>query len=525
MNHPSRLKILLCTFALFLGAANSRAETVGAELFTNGPIRRIEITLSAESITDLRTNSRRYVIGLVREQTNAFQKVGIHLKGSVGSFRTIDGKPAFTLSFDKFDPEQRFHGLRKIHLNNSVEDPSYMNELLGSEMFRAAGVPTPRVTHALVELNGRRLGLYVLKEGFTEDFLGLYFRHSTGNLYDLARDGHDVNEPMEKALGKNPDDRAELEALAAAAQEPDLAQRWQRLQHTLDLDHFFSFMALEIMLGHRDGYCLARNNFRIYQDVDSQRLIFFPHGMDNLFGNSRSAIEPRMNGLVARALMEIPEGRRMYRGRFALLFTNQFIVEHMTAQIDRTLPSLISVLPREESAALRREASALKERIADRAREVEKQLHQAPLELLRFTDGVAQLSGWQAVDVPSGGSLTQTNTPEGRRALAIHAGPVTSAAWRTKVLLPPGKYRFEGAVKTLSVAPLKFGKNHGATLRVSGVPAMRPAGLLGDQTWKNLQVDFETSAHEQEVELVCDLRASQGTAWFDLESLRIVRTK
>ena len=45
--------------------------------------------------------------------------------------------------------------------------------------------------------------------------------------------------------------------------------------------------------GHRDGYCLARNNFRVYHDVDSGRFVFFPHGMDVLFGNPRAAIEPR----------------------------------------------------------------------------------------------------------------------------------------------------------------------------------------------------------------------------------------
>src|SRR5262249_24800029 len=107
--------------------------------------------------------------------------VGIHLKGSTGSFRSLDDKPAFTLNFDRFSRGTRFHGLRKIHLNNSVEDPSYLNEMIGSELFRAAGVPAPRVTHARVELNGTPLGLYVLKEGFTEDLAGRYFKRTDGN--------------------------------------------------------------------------------------------------------------------------------------------------------------------------------------------------------------------------------------------------------------------------------------------------------------------------------------------------------
>src|SRR5204863_7513253 len=113
-----------------------------------------------------------------------------------------------TLNFAKFRPEQRFHGLRKIHLNNSVEDPSYLNEVLGSELFRAAGVPAPRISHALVELNGRPLGLYLSKEGFTEDSLGLYFHQTNGALYE-PRLGYDVDGPLNVVSGNPEDERNE----------------------------------------------------------------------------------------------------------------------------------------------------------------------------------------------------------------------------------------------------------------------------------------------------------------------------
>ncbi len=135
------------------------------------------------------------------------------------------------------------------------------------------------------------------------------------------------------------------------------------------------------------------------------------------------------------------------------------------------------------------------------------------------------VDGGTPVDPPDGGSLEQANAPDGKRALLIRAGPVTSASWRKKVLLPPGKYRLEGAVRTEAVAPLNFGKNHGATLRVPGFSATRPQPLLGDQPWKLLAVSFATTAREQEVEVQCELRASRGRAWFDLESLRLVREK
>ena len=519
-------RFLIASFMLCVSLVCARP-VLGAEpsdtLFTNASIPRLKISIPAEGISALRTNARDYVRATVREGSNVWSDVGIHLKGSIGSFRSIDGKPGFTLSFERFVPEQRFHGLRKIHLNNSVEDASYMNELIGSELFRAANVPAARTTHALVELNERQLGLYVLKEGFAEEFLARYFRHPDGNLYDIAREGHDVNEPMEKAFGKGPDDRSDLEALADAALEPDLSRRQERLRKILDVDRFLSFMAMEILLGHRDGYCLARNNFRVYHDVDSGRMIFLPHGMDQLFGNARAAVQPMMNGIVARALMEGPEGRIAYRTRCAFLFTNLFSASRINGRIDASVAHIYPALGREEGAALQREASALKLRIAARIAEVDRQLQQPALELLRFQNNVGAPSSWQPVDVPEGGRLVQTNTAHGKQALVISAGPITSASWRAKVLLPRGRYRFEASLKTEGVERLKFGKNHGAVIKVPTVPSARPEPLLGSQPWKSLQVPFEVGEREQEIDLVCELRASKGTAWFDKESLRLVR--
>jgi len=526
MNRVRRLNDFFRAFTLFSalmwGAANLVAQDSSVEIFTNGVVPRIRLAISPEGVAELRVSPRQYVKAVLREGTNVWREVGVHLRGTVGSFRGIDGKPGFTVNFEKFAPGQRFHGLRKIYLNNSVEDASYLNELIGNELFRAAGQPAPLVTHAVVELNEKPLGLYVLKEGFAEEFLARHFRHPDGNLYDIGP-GHDVNEPLTKDLGKGPDDAAELVALTDAALEPDPVRRWQRLERTLDVDRFTSFMAMEILLGHRDGYCLARNNFRVYQDVDSGRVVFFPHGMDQLFGNPRALVEPRMNGLVARSLMEIPEGRRAYRKRCALLLTNVFQPKQIEQTIDAALLRLRPALDNNSATALQAEGAALKGRIAARRTELEKQLAVPPLELLRFENGVAKLSGWQFFDFPAGGSMMQTNTSDGKRALMIRAGPVTSASWRTKVLLPRGEYRFEGSVRTASIEPLAFGKNHGAMLRVTQVPAARPPPLLGTQPWKALQVLFEITEREQELELVCDLRGRAGTAWFDLESLRLVQ--
>src|SRR5207302_7392877 len=112
---------------------------------------RIRVEMRPQELHALREESRRYVRSTISAEGKVYREVGIHLKGSAGSFRGVDDKPGLTLNFSRFLSGQKFHGLHKIHLNNSVEDTSYVNEQIGSELFRAAGVPAPRVMHALVE--------------------------------------------------------------------------------------------------------------------------------------------------------------------------------------------------------------------------------------------------------------------------------------------------------------------------------------------------------------------------------------
>src|SRR5262249_51490361 len=157
---------------------------------------------------------------------------------------SVDDKPSLTLDFSRFQDGQRFHGLRRIHLNNSVEDPSFANEKLGSEIFWAAGVPAPRVTRALVELNRRALGLYVLKEGFTGESATRQFQKLSGRRGEAGK-GHDVNEKLDRNSVHAPFDtnRVALKNLSVALEAP-LAERWRKIEAALDTKNFLTFMAL-----------------------------------------------------------------------------------------------------------------------------------------------------------------------------------------------------------------------------------------------------------------------------------------
>jgi spore coat protein H len=494
----------------------------GADLFTNGAPINLRIQITDSNLEVLRKESREFVAVEVTDRQTVFSNVAVHLKSSIGSFRPVDDKASWTLDFSRFNPSQKFHGLRRIHLNNSVEDPSYCNELLGSELFRAAGVPTPRVTRAVVTLNNRRLGLYVLKEGFTEDFLSCYFSHPSGNLYE-PDEGHDINQRLKRNSIQAPrSDRTALRALADTVRDPDNVRRWERLEKALAIEEFVSFMAMEVMLGHRDGYCLARNNFRIYEDADAHKFWFFPQGMDQLWRNPDAPWRPQMAGLVARAVVETPEGKIRYRALIGDLVTNLLRPDFLGRRIDELTTELRPSSEGDEFAGIQREAASVKERIKQRRTSLDSQLCQTELKLVTFDQGPVVLQGWKVFDPPAKGSMEVCKTPDGITALHIQTGTETATSWRTRVLLNRGQYRFEGRASVSGVKLLPFGVHQGAGLRVGG-STRQSENLAGNTLWRPLQAEFRIETDNTVAELICELRASAGEAWFDSASLKIIR--
>ena len=507
---------------LCLATRAAETPTPADDLFRAGSIPHLRIELDATATDSLRKNPREFVSATVTEGAAVYPQVAVHLKGSTGSFRPFEDKPALTLDFSRFQNGRKFHGLRRIHLNNSVEDPSYVNEKLGSEFFEAVGVPAPRVTRALVELNGGTPRLYVLKEGFTEDFLARHFQNVSGELYEPGT-GHDVNEKLERNSIESPFDknRSALKNLSAAAQETNSAQRWRKLETALDTKRFLAFMAAEVMLGHRDGYCINRNNFRVYHDLDSGKIIFFPHGMDQLLGTADLPWQPNWAGLVAQAAMSTPEGEHGYAAVFGLLLTNEFKIKKLTNRVDELVQELRPSLDKDEFDKVKAAAAVVKERIEKRKLSLVAQLSRPALKPLEFTADSAHPDTWEIAEQPAQGNMDQTKL-DGREALHISAHAESLASWRTTVLLPRGRYRFEDRVRVAGVEPLPFGTRSGARLRVGG-GAREAASLTGDSAWQNLAVDFEAGQPLAKVELICELRARAGEVWFELPALRVLR--
>ncbi len=492
--------------------AKNRAEQ---EEFLRGPIVTVALSVKPAAIESLRANPRSYVEGVMKVGKQTWKSVAVKLKGASGSFQPIDQKPCFTLNFGKYEGAERFHGLKKLHLNNANEDPSFLRQQLCGELVRAAGIPALRCTHALVSLNGRDLGLYVLTESYTKDLFAPFFDDPSGDLWEGAF-CKDIDQGLTKDEGDKTDFSA-IEQLLAACREEDPAQRWTKLRAILDVERFATFLALEALLCIWDGYDFYRNNYRIYQDPGTKLLCFIPHGMDQPFSRIEFDIQRPPESIVGTAFTSCPEGHTLYRARVTELGPKLFTRRDWPAEVGAASAKVLAALGRRGASfarELRDEQEALRNLVVRRITFVDKAIGELQEPLHFDQAGIARLlKGWTSQQE---GAATLERV--GDKSLRVAAEGECQASWRCPVTLTAGRYRFEAKVKTTGIT------GGGAGLRISG---SEPEGewVAGSHANHAISYEFEVPESGGDVVLVAELRATKGEALFSVGSLRLVRLK
>ncbi len=494
--------------------------------FFAGPIRRFEVTLGRKELQNLRENPRESQPATVKVGTNVFTSVAVHVKGSAGSIRSIDDNPALSLNFDKFKPGQRCFGLGKLALNNSVQDSSYLDENLASWLYLSAGVPTARASHALVTLNGRFLGLYVLKEGYDGEFIRRHFTGGTnaaGNLYDggFVRD---ITTNLERDAGKGVTNWSDLAQLRTSLRLP-AEQRRAKLDAVLDVDRFLTYVTFQMFTADWDGYIRNRNNYRVYLDPNG-RATFIPHGMDQLFRNTHDQVREGWNSFVPSRVFDLPELRERLRKRMTELAASSFQIGPITnkiAEIRERIRVAMAELPGSDWRYVDGEIRQKRRMIVERIGVVHEEISSWPEPMKALAPGTAvPLAKWEEVfqsgSVRFDRKLRQDGDPASLH-LATVAGDVI-ASYRANAKLPAGPYRLSARAATRNVVAYTGNLGSGVGIRVSG--SQRTHKLEGTLDWTPLTFDFELGGDE-EVTVILELRATKGEAWFDLGSIKLER--
>lgn len=285
-------------------------------IFRSDEVVRIDLWLPDASWAALDADPYTYVEGALGFGGAWLAPVGIRVKGQWGSLRGLDQKAAFKVNIDKYMDGGRLRGLEGLTLNNMVQDPSGVHERLAYALFRDAGVPAPRTGHAALYLNGEYRGLYANIETVDDTFLARWFDDPDGNLYEGAY-GQDLTSGSYTSLEQDrqgEDDVAayeDLAVLAALLDEEPSEERVRELEALVDLDRALRMWAVEVLIGHWDGYFYYPNNYRVYHDPSTGLLTLLPWGTDQTFswtGGIYSAA-----GTLAEWCLEIPSVRERYQ--------------------------------------------------------------------------------------------------------------------------------------------------------------------------------------------------------------------
>jgi CotH kinase protein len=290
-----RLAIAAALAAALTAGTASADEDPAASLYRPGIVNVIKLELPPSSIEGLnKTDEYQPAIFSMAETDGTPAGIGeysepidaqIRLKGT-GSFQTLAGKAAFKLKFGKTAP---FRGLRKMTLNNMVQDPSMIHEAVAYRVFHTLGVPASRTSYAEVWLNGVNYGLHANVETLDKVSLGKRFgafQEPPQHLYEAAA-FHDVEPESIMAFEVDEgdeEDRSDLEALVAASleSEGDWSENVDPQANLLEMTRMWMG---ERYVGQFDGYAgpggaiWRPNNFYLYSDP-AGRFRMFPWSLD-----------------------------------------------------------------------------------------------------------------------------------------------------------------------------------------------------------------------------------------------------
>jgi hypothetical protein len=275
-------------------------------------VHHVAISLSSSQLTSLSDAPYTWVYTEIDVDGEPLEHVGVRLHGQLGAFRGLDHSAGVSLSFEAVTKGNALHGLKTLSLNNLMWDPSLVRELLSYALFRAAGIPAPRVGYATVDINEEHYGVYlVVESSYSDAFLSHWFQgESDGALYG-GRNGQDlfVDGVSDFASGAGTDSHnLSLYGLVQSLDWIDMSGDVPaQLDAIFGLQRYLDFTATELTIGHQRGYAWSRNAYDLYRPTLSSPWTFMPVAADWTFIEHLEPLEG--NGRVHQLCIADPACR------------------------------------------------------------------------------------------------------------------------------------------------------------------------------------------------------------------------
>jgi hypothetical protein len=274
------------------------------QLFADdAPLGEFQILVAPEQWAWLQANAtlEQYVPASVVYQGRQVDGAAVRYKGAYGSLhgcfdagvRTCP-KLSLKVSFNEFDKQGRFEGVRKLVFNSCNRDDSCLHERVAYRLFRDVGLTASRAVHALVRVNDEAPSLYLLVENVDKEFLEDHLAPADGNLYKEAWPTPEASEPewrahlkTNEAAGDVSRMRALADVLAATSDATFLAE----VAPYVDAAEMLRYFAVDQIVHNWDGiwkfYCQGdqcrNHNYYLYERPGSQRIAVLPWDLDHTF--------------------------------------------------------------------------------------------------------------------------------------------------------------------------------------------------------------------------------------------------
>jgi spore coat protein H len=227
--------------------------------------------------------------------------VGVRLKGN-SSYSHPNDKKSMRIVFDEFRPDQRYDGLKGIHLNNCYSDPTFMREKIHLDFCRDAGIPAPRANYAQVKFNDVDYAFYSLVEHVDKGFLSTRFGANNGYLFKAVDafggggGGAQVLSDFRVYTGgtsayiqryerKTGDSVLAWDALTAFITTLNASGPIDELlPSVLDMTTLYRATATDLLFGSLDSYVGSGRNFYAYIDSSTGKLKWIVWDTNMSFG-------------------------------------------------------------------------------------------------------------------------------------------------------------------------------------------------------------------------------------------------
>jgi len=293
-------------FILLVVSIWSQAQIIpeNGPIFDDLYIPRIDVYIAPDDLIELLAtgnefSNTEYPVSIAFQNggvPDTIHDVGMRLRGNTSR---LAEKKSFKFSFNTFVPGRKYHGLEKLNINGSHNDPTNARVKVALDAAQELGLSAPRAVHLELVINGSYYGLYTHVEHIDENFVDVRYGHNVGNLYKCLWPSQ-LN-----YLGSNPesykfmqgdrrayelknnnylDDYSDLAHFIGILNNTPISDLPCTLEPVFNVDGYLKAIAYEILIGHWDNYMLNKNNFYLYHNLSTNQFEYIVFDVDNTLG-------------------------------------------------------------------------------------------------------------------------------------------------------------------------------------------------------------------------------------------------